>query len=258
MKPTVSDSATGTGFRHVEAARRRIERGKEAIGLERARMRERVEERGLAGIRIADERDRKHRPAHARAPLQRAPLLHLLQLVLQHAHAARDVALVQLELGLAGPPVLPRPPRWRSRWVQPAHQPGREVLELRQLDLHLALAGARALGEDFQDQLGAIEHAPPELALEVALLRTRQRMVEDHERCVDLVRGAPDLRDLAAAGEEFRIGTLAPPADERVAHRTGALGEAHELVDRVRMVGIAEVETDQDRRLRIRADKGSL
>jgi len=43
--------------------------------------------------------------------------LHLLQFVLQSRDAVADQAAVRLDLGFAGPPMKPKPPRWRSRWV---------------------------------------------------------------------------------------------------------------------------------------------
>ena len=80
------------------------------------------------------------------------------------------------------------------------------MLELRELDLQLAFGALRALREDVEDQADAIDDAALERALEVALLRAGQRVIEDDE--VGVGRGAPrgDFVDLAAAGEQRRIG----------------------------------------------------
>ena len=53
------------------------------------------------------------------------------------------------------------------------------VLELRQLDLQLPLGGHRVLGEDVEDQLGAVDHPRPERVLEVALLRRIELVVDE-------------------------------------------------------------------------------
>jgi hypothetical protein len=74
-------------------------------------------------------------------------------LELGFARAAQaDAALLALQVGPA------------------AHQPRGHVLQLGQLDLQLALVGPRPLGEDIEDQPGAIEHPALQHALEVALL----------------------------------------------------------------------------------------
>ncbi len=103
------------------------------------------------------------------------------------AHA--DAALLPLEVGPA------------------AHQPRRQVLELRQLDLELALRAVRALREDVEDQAGAVDDAAFERALEVALLRPGQRVIEDDEvgagRAAQRAAISPTL---PRAGEQRRIG----------------------------------------------------
>ena len=51
------------------------------------------------------------------------------------------------------------------------------VLELRELDLELALGADGVLGEDVEDQLRAIDDARRERVLEAPLLRRRQLIV---------------------------------------------------------------------------------
>ena len=57
------------------------------------------------------------------------------------------------------------------------HEAREEVGELGQLDLELALHGARALGEDVEDERGAVDDLEAERAAEVALLDGRERIV---------------------------------------------------------------------------------
>ena len=68
-----------------------------------------------------------------------------------------DVAAIGFELGFAGAAradaaAQPRQP------APDADQPRQQIFELRELDLQLAFARARAPGEDVEDQLRAIDH----------------------------------------------------------------------------------------------------
>src|SRR5213080_4755135 len=99
---------------------------------------------------------------------------------LQHLHPLTDQAPVRLELGLAGSAqtdasLLPLE-------VSPStHETRRQVLELRKLHLQLAFCAVRSLGEDVEDQAGSIDDAAIQRALQIALLRAGQRVVEDNK-----------------------------------------------------------------------------
>jgi hypothetical protein len=77
------------------------------------------------------------------------------------------------------------------------------VIQLSQLDLQLAFVGTRALGEDIQDQPGAIQDATFEHAFEVALLAWREGVVEDDQFGLFGLHQIAQLLDLAAADEEL-------------------------------------------------------
>ena len=62
-----------------------------------------------------------------------------------------------------------------------AGQPRQLVLELRQLHLQHALAGAGVAREDVEDELGAVDHRARQPRLNVARLRRRQVVVEQHQ-----------------------------------------------------------------------------
>ena len=102
-----------------------------------------------------------------------------------------------------------------------------------------------ALREDVQDQLGAIQHPPPQFLLEVALLAGRKHVVEDHGRRVHLVGGGANLLHLAAAGVEPGVGALAPAPHYAVAFRSGAFDEPRDLRDAIFVAVLAEVETHE-------------
>ena len=53
------------------------------------------------------------------------------------------------------------------------HQPRRHVAQLRELDLQLALEGARTLSEDIENETRAVNHATFQRTFQIALLRGR-------------------------------------------------------------------------------------
>jgi len=104
-----------------------------------------------------------------------------------------------------------------------------QVTELRDLDLQLALQGARALRENIEDQLAAIDDAKVELLLEVTGLRRAQRIVEDRERRTGALRDFLDLSSLTLADKSTRVGRLEPLRDGLGNLGAGSLGECLEL-----------------------------
>ena len=87
-----------------------------------------------------------------------------------------------------GPPRVPMPPRWRSRWDQRRTSRVLRYCSRASSTCSLPSWRARTLGEDLEDEEGAVVHRDAELALEVALLRRAQRLVEDHLAGVDADR----------------------------------------------------------------------
>ena len=83
-----------------------------------------------------------------------------------------------LELRLAGP-ARPDAAAEALEMLPHAAHPGKVVLELCQLDLELAFGARRVLGEDVEDELGAVDHAQLELVLETALLARVEVVVDD-------------------------------------------------------------------------------
>src|SRR5690606_27881482 len=139
------------------------------------------------GVGVAGDRHAGHlSPAAARA-LGVPGGTHTGDLPLQPGDAGLDAAPVGLQLGLTGAaqphaaggaagPAAGLP----GERLAPAAQPGQEVTELRQFDLCLALPAARVLGEDVQDQGGAVDDLDPGLLLQVAQLARGQLAVADH------------------------------------------------------------------------------
>ena len=92
--------------------------------------------------------------------------------------AASCEPAVRLELRLAGA-ARPDAAAEALEVLPHAAHPGEVVLELCQLDLELAFGARRVLGEDVEDELGAVDHAQLELVLETALLARVEVVVDD-------------------------------------------------------------------------------
>ena len=171
-----------------------------------------------------------------------------MQPALQHGHARGQQPAVGFQLGLAR--TAQTDAALLALQVGPAaHQPGREVLELGQLDLELALEGARALGEDVEDQAGTVDHPALQQAFQVAFLGRAERMVEDDQLGLGRRDQRLEFLSLARADEEARVGRGARTADAPHHLGAGGLGEQHELLA---LVGLArrsasDVEIDQHR-----------
>jgi hypothetical protein len=155
----------------LHLAARRVERREQLVGGARdLGADEGVEERRLAGVRVADDADRRPEPTIA-TPCGRRPLLaDVLDALLHLGDAGPDDPPVGLELGLAG---TPRPdPAAGPRQVGPQTREARQlVLELGELDLEAALVGLRVLGEDVEDEPAPVDHLDREQLLERPLLR---------------------------------------------------------------------------------------
>src|SRR5262249_40678336 len=160
-------------------------------------------ERRLAGVGVTDERDRDVRDLGTLLAVQLTGPLDLGEAGAQPQQALAHPPTGDLELSFAGATragATPEPREMRPR----ARQARQEVVELRQLDLQLALEAAGAGGEDVEDQLAAVEHLDVEALGEGALLAWAQVLVDDHHRGAMLTHGLLELLDLALADEGGR------------------------------------------------------
>src|SRR4029079_7617844 len=221
-----ADESDGVGHDHLRVTRqhdapdRGIERREQLVSDVSISPGKLAALRGLAGIGVTHQRQRWNRDLGALLAAGFALLLDLHQPLGERLDALADQTAVGFQLRLAGTAVADAATALAFEVGPAAHQARGDVLELRELDFELAFMAARALREDVEDQARAIEHATLEELLEIALLRGRQRMIEqDHLGVLGRGDGA-DLVRLAAAHEEARIRPIAPPADVR--HWNGA------------------------------------
>jgi succinyldiaminopimelate transaminase len=226
----------------LEPTRGRIERFEEAVVHRHVGPRQRVEQRRLADVRVAGERNRR---CLGPLPLL-SPYVALLAEVLQPAAEERDPAprdaAVALELGLTWAP-RPDPCSERAHAAAEAfevlpHAPhAREVvLQLCQLDLQLALGAPRVLGEDVEDQLRAIDNARLERVLERSLLRGLELVVDEQHLCTRVAVRALELLELALAhvGSLLRARAVLDELTDRLDEcRLGELSQLGQLFFRV-------------------------
>ena len=241
----VADEAHGVGHRvHAAVGGRRttrggVERREERVLHQHAGVGEPVEQRRLAGVGVAGDRDARHVVATARLALDLAGAAHLLELAAQLGDLGVDAAPVGLDLGLTGTAAADAltaggTTTGLARQVAaPAAQALLHVLQLRQLDLRLALLALRVLGEDVEDQRGAVDDLDLDLVLEVAQLAGRELAVADDGVGAGGLHDLADRLDLAAADVGRRVGLLAALEDGLEHLGAGGLGEQRELGHRV-------------------------
>ncbi len=164
------------------------------------------------------------------------------EIELELVDAALNAAAIGFELGFAGSAGADAAAQLRHGFAS-AGEARKHVLELRQLHLQLAFAGAGVAGKDVEDELGAVEHAAGQGGLEVAQLGGREVVVEEHQ--VGLGGGGDpgDLFDLAGADERGGIGTGAALHDLRGDFGAGARNQLAKLGER--LLGIEAGETRQ-------------
>ena len=226
----------------LEAAGGRVEGVEEPVPHPDLGAGERVQQGRLAGVGVAGERDARERGALAAGAHHAAVALQPRQAAAQRRDPVAGEAAVGLDLGLARAPGADPAPEPLEVGPQAPH-PRQVVLELGQLDLELALGRVGVVGEDVEDDRGAVDHRHAQRRLEVALLARRQLVVAGDEVGVaggDLLlqlgelaaaevavgvgRGA--LLDRLAGGRDARRCAAAPSARRAGRRRSRAVGDA--------------------------------
>ena len=121
------------------------------------------------------------------------------------------------------------------------------MLQLRQLHLQTAFVGTRPLGENIQNQTGAVEHAAFHRALQVAFLAGAQAVVEQHHVGLVLTHQVRQLLGLAGTDEQRRVGAVA--LAQQLHHRLHP-GGGHQMMKFVQVLaaqGVGQVDMHQHR-----------
>ena len=111
-------------------------------------------------------------------------------------------------------------------------QPRLQITELRDLDLQLALERMRALREDVENQLAAIDHANLEFIFKIARLRGAERVVENRQRCALRLRQLAHLSGLSFSNKSTRIRRFQPLPNNTGNRGAGTLGQCFKFVER--------------------------
>ncbi len=226
-----------------------IERGEQLVlGERHLGADEGVEQRRLAGVRVADDADGRPQPAVAAAGRGRALLADLLDALLHLGDAGPDDPAVGLELALAG---AARPdPALGAREVGPhLGEPRQLVLELGELDLEAALVGLRVEREDVEDQPAPVDDLDLDELLERALLGRRELVVGDEQVEPGLALGGHEILGLALAHVPVRVDVAAVlplGADDVGAGRGREVGQLQERVLGVPAVRVTGVDGDEE------------
>jgi hypothetical protein len=188
--------------------RARVERVEQPVAHADVGAGQAVEQRRLARVRVAGERDLRQVRALALGAHRLPVRADVGEPALERADALAGEAAVGLDLRLARPAGREPAARHAAEALevrpQAAHA-GEVVLELGELDLELALGRVRVPGEDVEDERGAVDDRHLELLLEVALLARRELVVaHDHVRVGRLGRRL-DLEQLARAEVRVRV-----------------------------------------------------
>ena len=165
----------------LEAAGGRVERVEEPVPHPDLGPGQRVEQRRLAGVRVAGEGDPRQRGAVAPGPHHAAVALEPGEPPPQGGDAVAGEAAVGLDLALPRAPgadasVHPAGAEALEVGPEAAHA-GHVVFELGELDLELALGRVGVVGEDVEDHRRAVDHRHAQRRLQVALLARGELVV---------------------------------------------------------------------------------
>ena len=136
----------------------RIERGEHARIGQHGGLGQAVEQGGFSGVGVTHQGDGRQRHRLPLAAMQRASGAHVFQILFDFLDAAVDAAAVGFELRLTGAARADAAAQ-PGHLDAPAGQARQQVVQLRELHLQAAFPGARAAGENVEDQLRAIDDA---------------------------------------------------------------------------------------------------
>ena len=231
---------------HAPSPRAGIQRGEKLIRHVHARAGQQVHQRAFAGVGVADQAD-------VEGVFPAADLAHLAPVdfgdaALEIRHAFLGELAVDLDLLFArtsradasdGPGRRGRPAGNPLKVRPHVPQPRIRVLQLSQLDLQPAGAGAGVRGENIQNQLAAVQHLPRGDLLQVAYLGRRKIVIENDRVGAVLLGAGGNFARLArtdiharmnppAANEHLidDVGPGRPRQAAQLAHRVGRVGGA--------------------------------
>jgi len=147
------------------------------------------------------------------------------------ADAVADYAAVGLDLALAGPAARSRAAPLPLEVRPHARKPGQQILALRELDLRFRIGRRRPLDEYVQNQARAVVDLVLEHLVQIAKLRRRKLVVENHVAYLVLLDEGRDLGELALAYESLGRRGGQPLREPLDATYAGRLGQKFQFVE---------------------------
>lgn len=200
--------------RKAQTAARWVEGREELVFNEHVALRERVQKRALACVRVPDDGDDGQFVARAPAAAQLAVVPKLLDALFEVGDAIAYPPPVDLQLRFPRAPAADAACE-SAESLRAARQPGQSVLQLRELDLELAVGALGALRENVEDELRAVDDLQARAVGEVPGLRRRQVVVEDEKVDHELHRAQVQVSKLALADGGARVH-VCPRLNEHV------------------------------------------
>ena len=163
LRREIPDKSHGVGYYHFPFAREAqpaacsVERCEQFILDNDAAVCERVQKRGFSGVGVADYGDYRQPLSLAAAAPEPAAFGGTPEQLFEVNDSVARPTPIDFELGFAGPASAYAAGEARHRGVL-RHEPGKQVFELCEFDLYFAVGALGVLGEDVQDQLGAVKH----------------------------------------------------------------------------------------------------
>ena len=142
-----------------------------------------------------------------------------------------DYAAVGLDLALAGTAARSRAAPLPLEVRPHARKPGQQILALRELDLRFRIGRRRPLDEYVQNQARAVVDLVLEHLVQIAKLRRRKLVVENHVAYLVLLDEGRDLGELALAYESLGRRGGQPLREPLDATYAGRLGQKFQFVE---------------------------
>ena len=167
-------------------------------------MRQRVQQRGFSGVRVADNRNDRHVVALASRAALPPACPQMLKLFFQIANPVAGAAAVNFQFRFARPARADAAGNPRKRVVARA-EARQLVFQLREFDLHFSDAAVGALRENIENQLRPVNDFQLCHIADHLVLRGRQVMIEHKHIRADLKTADNQLAQFPLADQEFRI-----------------------------------------------------